>query len=102
MFNTTEITPDDELIETTDLLVHGGDLLNDLLWGANDGETILEAPFIIDSALTLLMSRACAVHLYGEVLMQCRTPHLLFPYNFEALVLLCREVILPVPHHPFA
>src|SRR5262245_9829667 len=46
VFNTPEITHDDELIETTDLLVHGVDLLNDLCWSADEGETIVEDLFI--------------------------------------------------------
>src|SRR5262249_10036718 len=46
VFNTPEITHDDELIETTDLLVHGVDLLNDLCWRTDEGETRVEDLFI--------------------------------------------------------
>src|SRR4029434_3714077 len=46
VFNTPKITHDDELIETTDLLVHGVDLLNDLRWRADEGETTVEHPVI--------------------------------------------------------
>src|SRR4030095_10008593 len=46
VFNTPKIAHDDELIETTDLLVHGVDLLNNLRWSADEGETIVEDLFI--------------------------------------------------------
>src|SRR4030095_15450140 len=39
--------------------------------------------------------------LHGEVLIQGSTAHLLFPYCLKARVLLCREVVLPVPNHAF-
>src|SRR5262245_26520523 len=46
VFNTPKIAHDDELIKTTDLLVHGVDLLNNLRWSADEGETRVEDLFI--------------------------------------------------------
>jgi hypothetical protein len=41
--------------------------------------------------------RQGALRLHVEILRQCRASHLLFPYGLEACVLLCCEVVSPVP-----
>ena len=42
------------------------------------------------------------VRLQGEILLHYRAPQLLVPDRLEACVLLCSEVIPPVPHHSLA
>src|SRR5437879_98477 len=65
VFNTPEITHDDELIETTDLLVHGVDLLNDLRWRADEGETRVEDLFIRHRAKLLDDSTGVEAEAFG-------------------------------------
>src|SRR5262245_48094381 len=65
VFNTPEITHDDELIETTDLLVHGVDLLNDLCWRTDEGETRVEDLFIRHRAKLLDDSTGVEAEAFG-------------------------------------
>src|SRR5215475_14450445 len=65
VFNTPEITHDDELIETTDLLVRGVDLLNDLRWSADEGETSVEDLFIRQRAKLLDDSTGVEAEAFG-------------------------------------
>src|SRR5215831_9530397 len=65
VFNTSEITHDDELIETTDLLVHGVDLLNNLCRSTDEGETRVEDLFIRHGAKLLDDSTGVEAKAFG-------------------------------------